>query len=37
MDHFLNKKVFIYYRGMLFLPLNTEVKIAISILEEEIE
>ena len=37
LDHFVNKKVCLYYRGMLFISLNIEIKIAISILEEEIE
>ena len=36
-DYRVNKKICLYYRGMIFLPLNIEEKIAISILEEEIE
>ena len=37
MDYFVNKKVHLYYRGMLCFPLNIEEKIAISIIGKEIE
>ena len=36
-DYCVNKEVCLYYREMLFFPLNIEEKIAISILGEEIE